>query len=98
MRERRGGWLAGIGAIALLALTLACAGGGLAVRAGLGPALDLQVPLGSYQFLLIHNGPTARCYGLRDSCRRQVVRYEFYVHYITPTSDRLLVWVPTAAP
>lgn len=83
----------------LLILVLGCASTGLAVRAGLAPALDLQIPTGAYQLLLIHNGPTFYCapYGLHDSCRSRV-RYEFYVHYITPTADRVLIWVPTTRP
>jgi hypothetical protein len=99
MRERRMSLLLMLIAGGVLILTLGCAGTGLAVRAGLAPALDLQIPTGAYRMLLIHNGPSFYCapYGLHDNCRRRV-RYEFYVHYITPTTDRVLIWVPTMKP
>ena len=82
----------------LIVLVGSCAGAGMAIRAGLAPPLDWHVPLGSYRVLLIHNGPTVTCAGLRDSCDRRLVRNEFYVHYISPSSDRVLIWMPTDAP
>jgi len=98
MRDRRIVVLAVAAALGLTVLVGSCAGAGMAVRAGLAPALDWRIPAGNYRALLIHNGPTITCVGLRDSCRRRLVRYEFYVHYITPSSDRVLIWVPTDAP
>jgi hypothetical protein len=85
-------------ALGLIILAGSCAGAGIALRAGLAPALDWRIPAGDYRVLLIHNGPTITCSGLRDSCRRQRVRYEFYIHYITPSADRALIWIPTTAP
>jgi hypothetical protein len=98
MRDRRIVVLIVAAAIGAIMLAASCAGAGAMVRAGRAPALDWRIPAGDYRILLIHNGPTITCAGLRDSCRRQLVRYEFYVHYITPTADRVLIWVPTDAP
>ena len=99
MRDRRVVAWALAATICLLVLLVSCTGVGLAVHSGRAPAVDWQIPLGSYRTVLIHNGPTISCArGLRDSCRRQLVRYEFYVHYMTPTADRTLIWVPTTAP
>jgi hypothetical protein len=90
--------LAAIVGVALLAIS--CASLGLATRAGMLPPLDWQITAGPYQALLIHNGPTYACspYALRDSCDHRSVSYEFYVHYITPTQNRVLVWFATKAP
>ena len=98
MRYRRIVMLAVAATLGLMMLVCGFAGAGIAVRAGLGPALDWRIPTGNYRALLIHNGPTITCAGLRDSCRRRLVRYEFYIHYITPSSDRVLIWMPTDAP
>jgi hypothetical protein len=98
MRNRRVILLAITGALGLILLLAACTSANLAVRAGLAPVVDWKIQIGDYRILLIHNGPTTTCYGLRDSCRRRLVRHEFYVHYITPSADRVLIWVPTAAP
>lgn len=99
MRDRRTlAWIFA-SAFCLVMLVLSCAGTGLAVRAGAAPSVNWRIPLGSYRTVLIHNGPTFSCArGLRDSCQHQIVRYEFYVHYMTPTADRTLIWVPTQAP
>src|SRR5262245_11977612 len=98
MRDRRIVVLVLAAAISTIMLVGSCVGAGVAVRAGLAPALEWRIPAGDYRILLIHNGPTITCAGLRDSCRRQLVRYEFYVHYITPSADHVLIWVPTDAP
>jgi hypothetical protein len=98
MRDRRIVVLALTAAIGLMMLVGSCAGAGIVVRAGLAPTLDWRIPAGNYRILLIHNGPTITCAGLRDSCRRRQVRYEFYVHYITPSTDRVLIWMPTDSP
>ena len=88
-----------IGIFCLLLLVASCTGVGRAVQAGRAPAVDWRIPLGAYRTVLIHNGPTISCArGLRDSCQRQLVRYEFYVHYMTPSADHTLIWLPTAAP
>lgn len=98
MRNRSVFVLAITAVLGLMILVGSCASAGIAVRAGLAPALDWRIPAGDYRILLIHNGPSITCAGLRDSCRRRLVRYEFYIHYITPSSDRALIWIPTAAP
>jgi hypothetical protein len=98
MRDRRIVVLVLAAVLGLIVLVGSCAGAGVAVRAGLAPALEWRIPTGDYRILLIHNGPTITCAGLRDSCRRRLVRYEFYVHYITPSADRVLIWMPTDAP
>jgi len=96
MRDRRPSShvLALSGALLLALLVMGCAGAGLAARAGFMPAVDWQIRTGEHRVLLIHNGPTTSCrpFSLRDSCRRQVVRHEFYVHYITPDADHRLIW------
>ena len=100
MRDRRARFGLLMGALVALALLLGCGGAGLVVRAGLAPPLDLRIPTGSYQALLIHNGPTFVCspLSLRDGCTHRSVQYEFSVHYVSPTGDRTLVWLPTPAP
>lgn len=87
-------------ALVLLVLLAGCGGAGLAVRAGLAPAFDLRIPTGSYQALLIHNGPTFVCspLSLRDSCGHRSAQYDFSIHYITPTGDHTLAWLSTPAP
>jgi hypothetical protein len=86
---------------ACLALLMAvCAGAAIALRTGHMPAGDWRIETGAFQFLLVHNGPTVICQqrSLRDGCVRQVMRHEFYIHYITPTNDRQLLWFRTPDP
>lgn len=78
----------------LLVVLLGSASVATAAHSGVLPAFDWQIPLGGYRALVIHNGPTLACqrWALRDSCRARIVRHDFYVHYISPTADRQLIW------
>lgn len=100
MRDRRSAGLLAAGLLALLVLLGSCASGAAAARAGAMPMFDWQIPLGSYRALVVHNGPTTEChpFSLRESCHQQVVRYDFYIHYITPEADRTLLWFVTTPP
>jgi hypothetical protein len=100
MRKRLMPAMALVAILGLALLAISCVSLGLATRAGMLPTLDWQISTGPYQTLLIHNGPTYSCspYALRDSCDHRSVSYEFYVHYITPTQNRVLVWFATRAP
>jgi hypothetical protein len=83
--------------VACLALLLAgCASATIALRTGHMPPVDWQVEVSAFHFLLVHNGPTMICQRrLRDGCAQRVAQHEFYIHYITPTADRQLIWFRT---
>ena len=100
MRDRSARILALVSVICLALLLVSCAGTSIMARAGLLPPLDWQIKTGAYHVLLIHNGPTVSCVprSLRDSCVHRRVSNDFYIHYITPDGDRLLVWFPILDP
>jgi hypothetical protein len=100
MRDRLAHFMALASAVCLALLIAGCAGAATAVRAGLMPPIDWQIKTGAHHVLLVHNGPTVICElrALRDGCARRRVRHEFYIHYITPTGDRQLIWLRTPAP
>jgi len=100
MRNRSISSLALAAMFGLALLTMSCVGLGLAARGGQLPAIDWAIPVGDYHVLLVHNGPTFSCspHALHDSCRPRQVRYEFYLHYISPYGHRLLVSFQTQAP
>jgi hypothetical protein len=100
LRDRYARILALVSVICLALLLVSCAGASVVARAGLLPPLDLQIETSAYHVLLVHNGPTVSCVprSLRDSCVHRRVSNEFYIHYITPDGDRLLVWFPILDP
>jgi len=84
-------------AIGLALLIAGCGGGALALRTGYLPAVDWQIETGAFHYLLIHNGPTEICERrLRDGCALRTAQHEFYIHYVTPTGDRQLIWFRTS--
>src|SRR5262245_52202279 len=99
MRDRFAHVVVLASAVCLALLIASCAGAAVALRDGLMPAVDWQIEISAFHFLLIHNGPTATCERrLRDGCAFRTVQHEFYIHYIAPTGDRQILWFRTRDP